>query len=228
MSITINSTQRLFVIPCGDGFSCLGFDVCFSRLAQLGAKLLSKFNIIVDDFKESEIGTIKQYQQYLTALDLVGSHNLGTFFSIDTPKKVQTILENYRRSGDKLRIIFGDLETGRDWLSENDVMGRVGRSTGMMKIPLMVADGENGGSGILDNSILRMLDVASRKVLYCHPKYQVPDLAITTASADAIRFNPKYTHGVSRDGSNFANFTSMAKAAQYVAFLCGECMERPN
>jgi len=37
--ITVNQEQRLYVIPCGGGYSCLGFDVCLERAQRLALSL---------------------------------------------------------------------------------------------------------------------------------------------------------------------------------------------
>lgn len=38
-AVTINREQGLFVIPCGGGYSCLGFQVCARRSAKLREEL---------------------------------------------------------------------------------------------------------------------------------------------------------------------------------------------
>ena len=37
--IKVNNEQQLFVIKCGEGFSCLGFDVCQKRTISLKSEL---------------------------------------------------------------------------------------------------------------------------------------------------------------------------------------------
>ena len=37
--VTVNSDQKLYVIPCGSGYSCLGFDVCRERAERLALSL---------------------------------------------------------------------------------------------------------------------------------------------------------------------------------------------
>lgn len=224
MTITINQEQRLFVIPAGDGVTTAGFDYIFKQLKALSQKL-SKFGIDVGVLNEDEIGTTKQYHQYRSAIDLIGYRDLGTWFDLDTPSKVRSILESYRRrrSCDSLRIFYGDRKTGRDWMEENDVVGRIGRSCGVMKIPLLIAEGESGGPGILDACIVRICDVESRKEIYRHPKYHQGVLEIR--AADCV---PDYSHGVWVDGQNHANFSSYGQAAQWVAFMTGHCMEQPQ
>ncbi len=38
-AVTINDKERLFIIPCAGGFSCLGFDVCRERVGKLEREL---------------------------------------------------------------------------------------------------------------------------------------------------------------------------------------------
>jgi len=38
-NIVVNTEQELFVIPCGSGFTCLGFSVCFDRSVKLAQEL---------------------------------------------------------------------------------------------------------------------------------------------------------------------------------------------
>ena len=222
MTITINKEQRLYVIPAGNGYTCAGFDYVFTQLQTLSQKL-SKFNIDVGIVSSDEIGTTDQYQQYRAAIDLIGNRDLGTWFDQDTPSRVRSILESYRRSGDSLRIFYGDRKTGRDWMEENDVVGRIGRSCDVMKIPLLISEGESGGPGILEACIVRICDVESRKEIYRHPKYHQGVLEIR--AADCV---PDYSHGVWVDGQNHANFSSYGQAAQWVAFMTGHCMEQPQ
>ncbi len=223
MRITLNTEQRLFVIPAGDGYTTAGFDYIHKQLKTLSQKL-SKFKIDVGIVSNDEIGTTNQYHQYRAALSLVGYRDLGTWFDLDTPAKVKSILESHRRrhSGDSLRIFYGDRKTGRDWMEENDVVGRVGRSCGVMKIPLLIAKGASGGSGILDACIVRICEVESRQEIYRHPKYHQGVLDIRSADCGA-----PYTHGVWVDDKNHANFCSFGQAAQWVAFMTGHCMEQP-
>ena len=60
----INLEQKLYVLPCGKGFSCLGFDVAEKKrvvyMQWLGLPVQSV-----------EIGTDHAYAEYLRALELV-------------------------------------------------------------------------------------------------------------------------------------------------------------
>jgi hypothetical protein len=231
-AVTINNEQHLFVIPSGDGYSCMGFDVVYKQLCVIREKITEKkLNIksifssdSLEAFEESKIGTIEQYNAYKNAFSNLAKTGLklGTWFSFDTPKKVRRILEEYRLSNDKIRIFYGDNETGRDWMKENDVMGTIGRSTGTMQIPLLISDDEHSGPGLLDSSIVRIIDVATKKELYRHSKYHQPEIEIIASSEKG------YSHSVTIKKEVHGNFRTIGGAAGYVAFLTGDSMQQPG
>ncbi|KWT98083.1 MULTISPECIES: hypothetical protein [unclassified Variovorax] len=216
-TITINASQRLFVLPSGRGFSCLGFDVTFKRLRQFASLLgLASPN-------EADIGTLAQYQLYEAAQSAyIATKPTTTLFDPDTPVKVQAVLEAYRQHGGRLRLFMGDALTGRDWLEEHDVIGTVGRSMGPIRAPLLISRrNSHGGGAILTACIVRIIDVASKQELYRHPAYRVPNL-VRHASKE-----PGYAASVSVDGELQASFKSDAKADKWIAFMQGHRMT-PN
>lgn len=218
MNVVVNHQQELFVVPAAHGVSTLGFEYVFGQLKQLVARLNLPITV-----REDEKGTIGQYADYQRAIGEARKANLKeTWFHLNTPVEVRRILERYRKSGSPIRIFYGDTETGRDWLEENDVVGIVARSCGIFKVPILLARGESWGNGILDHCIVRLMDTASRKVLWTHPKYQAPVMQIATERQGS------YTHAVFVSGELTARFLSYAKAAQWVAFMAGECMEAPR
>lgn len=218
MNITVNPQQELFIVSADRGVSTMGFDYVFRQLKQLVAILNLPITV-----REDEKGTVRQYADYQRALDEARKANLSvTWFHPDTPIEVRRILERYRKSGKPLRLFYGDKETGRDWLEESDVVGTVARSCGVLKVPILLAKGESWGVSILDHCIVKLVDVESRKELWAHPKYQPPAMEIVAERQG------RYTHAVYVDGVIHARFTSYAKAAQWVAFMAGECMEAPQ
>lgn len=97
----------------------------------------------------------------------------GMYFHPETPDAVCNILSNYRANGKRLRLHFGDTDTGRDWMEEHDIIGYIGQSTGTIKIPLLIANSRSmGGGGILDNCIVKI--TAGNQTLYKHPTYNAP------------------------------------------------------
>lgn len=91
----------------------------------------------------------------------------NTFYHEETPKQVIDILESARKNGTRLLFDFGDTKTGKSWGETFDIRGTIGRSTGNMKIPLLIRTKRSlGGGGLLDNCILKITDIETKKVLY--------------------------------------------------------------
>lgn len=247
MEITLDEERRQFVLSGEHHVSCMGFDVVYNHIRELERrikqyKLLSSGGTLVH-VEAADIGTLDQYRHYQDLLELVGNRNIGTWFDYDTPPKVRSILEHYRKEGGQIRVFYGDRASGRCWMEENDVMGRVGRSTGTLKIPLLIGEGESGGPGILDSCIVRILDARTREELYRQRNYHLPDMEIRPVDGEMVCTHAGstpvpltslgYSHGVwvrEKDGrfANHANFRSYGKAAQWVAFMAGECCEQPE
>lgn len=178
--ITVNEAQELFVIPAGDGLSCLGFENCFQQARQLMARL-GQAAAHLGAVREQEKGKLVQYVQYRELLRIARKQGgfEETWFSPGTPAPVREILERYRKSGQRIRLYYGDPETGRDWLEEYDTIGQVGRSTGITKVPLLLTRrNASGGGAILDDCIVKLQDVETKRVLWQHPGYSQPELKV--------------------------------------------------
>lgn len=103
----------------------------------------------------------------------------GTSFPVGTNPIVaewlQTALERgrLRRDAGRIRIYYGDAETGRGWNEEHDVRGKVGRSTGTYKVPLLLHNSRStGGFAILCKSIVKL--VLDGQTVYTHRGYKAP------------------------------------------------------
>lgn len=149
----------------------------------------------------------------------------GTFYDKRTSLVLANILDTVRRFKQTIRLYYGDTETGKDWCEENDVTGKIGRSTGRHKVPLLIAKGQDGGPHILDHCIVKVTikDKDGVAVLWQHPKYQTPNLAIEPET-DPTMLDKGYTHQVNRDGELQARFKKLAKAEKYVAVLTGKAI----
>lgn len=96
----------------------------------------------------------------------------STTYSADIPDRIVHILEAYRRNAirERLCIEYGNTETGKSW-GDTDC-GYIGRSTGNVKVPLVIHNSRSyGGSAILDHCIVRILTAKGKYVLYQHPNY---------------------------------------------------------
>lgn len=98
----------------------------------------------------------------------------GTYYDSNTPVELIKVLENIRNRGTRIKIAYGDQMTGRDWEETHDIAGYIGRSTGQVKIPLLMYNQRSmGGGGILTASIVK-IEYANKKqggVMWQHPNY---------------------------------------------------------
>lgn len=142
----------------------------------------------------------------------------GTSYHAETPAAVIEVLERARLNRNRLHISYGDAVTGKDWLEEFDVTGYLGRSTGPIKVPLLIANRRSlGGGAILDHCIVRIRSSAGGRVLYQHPAYHFGTLAIRPkAQPITLPDGRKLSIDVFRDGQLHAAFESMDKARRWV------------
>lgn len=214
-NITLNEDQKLYVIPCGEGYTCYGFENCYQDSIQLAAKL-KRPDLLPD---VALVGSLEMYQRYQSLLDIAKDRNLGTWFSPGTPEIVCQLLENARISRKKIRIFYGDPQTGRDWLEEFDTIGRVGCSTGTLKEPLLITEQETyGGGAILTNRIVKIMaldDDLGWGVYYQHPLYHQPDF---TVESEGSTFN------VLANGILHATLYTRKSANSYIEFMTGKTL----
>jgi hypothetical protein len=222
MKIDLDSERQLFVITSGGSVSCFGYDNVRRDTARI-ARTLQR-----DDLQPTvaERASVAGYTRYRAACEAWANsvHSRRTWFAPGTDGKVALLLERYRESGRMLRVFLGDRATGRDWMEENDVVGYVGRSGGSQKVPLLLVAGRNGGSALLTDCIVRLMD-ADGTELYRHPKYQVPALSLEREWSAAMLARG-YAWAVWSAGAVQARFRSVYTAAEYVAFLTGRIATR--
>ena len=129
------------------------------------------------------------------------------------------MLESRRQTGGKVRLVLGDTGTGEPWLNEYDVVGKIGRSGGSLKVPLLVEEGESGGGAILTACMLNIIDWKSGRTLYRHPAYREPELSLQPSDT------PERPWAVIHLNDVIARFKDMGKACAYIAFMRGETIE---
>jgi hypothetical protein len=96
----------------------------------------------------------------------------GTTFNPATDPKVVRILEECLVTKKRLVILYGDVKTGKPW---GDVLrGHIGRSTGSIKIPLLICTKRStGGEGLLEHCIVEIRESKGGRVLYQLPRTDI-------------------------------------------------------
>jgi hypothetical protein len=145
----------------------------------------------------------------------------GTSYDVRTPDEVVAILENARQNRTRLHVSLGDSESGRDWIEENTVHGVIGRSTGSIKIPLLIYNRRSlGGPGLLDHCIVRIRESLGGRVLWSHPRYHHGRLEIRQKTEPVkLRDGRMLTVDVLREGEVQAAFENVTKARRYIGKL---------
>jgi len=148
--------------------------------------------------------------------------NDTTTYKPTTPAAVRSILENARETGTRLLIRYGHTEPiegdpnaiGRDWLQESDVTGRIGRSMGQIKVPLLIANSRaHGGGAILDHCIVKIATARGKHTLYQHPAYHQPTLTFGDVQ------NEGYAEAIYADGRLHAQFKNKGQARRWAKRL---------
>lgn len=217
LRIALNQEQCLYVIAGTAGVSCFGFDNARDHTNRI-AELLHRPDLA---FKPQDYGTVSGYDRYLQAIDAWRSSPLAkrTWFDPGTDPEAARVLERCRRRDLLVRLILGDTATGSSWLDEYDVVGRIGRSTGSLKVPLLVAPGEHGGAAILTACVLAIVAWQDGRWLYRHPAFRAPELSIRPST------EPGHAWEVLRDTEPVARFHDIGQAGGYVAFMRGATVE---
>jgi hypothetical protein len=138
----------------------------------------------------------------------------GTCYHADTPEPVVELLEQLRHSRRKIRLYYGDIRTGQSWHDEHDVIGWIGRSTGTIKVPLLVEPGDVGGPALLDHCIVRV--DSPRQVLYQHDEFRVGEVELVRGELNRLPWE------IWIDGSVHARFKVKNEARQYQDFIQGK------
>lgn len=95
-----------------------------------------------------------------------------TCYHVETEDKVIEVLDKAMQDRTRIIVDYGDVKTGKSWNEQHDITGRVGRSTGSFKIPLLVYNSRcYGGGGLLDHCIIKIITSKGKRVLYQHSKY---------------------------------------------------------
>lgn len=125
-------------------------------------------------------------------------------------------------SGRRVRIWYGDTETGRSWNEEYNVTGYISRSTGNIKIPILINNSRSyGGESLLDDCIIRIDDIQQKRTLYKHENFHVEKMEVEIES-DSEYPCRVMQHKDSGEVQNVANFKTEKQAHNWVAFMNGD------
>jgi hypothetical protein len=160
----------------------------------------------------------------------------GVFFDQEFDDEVIRKLSSVSSSA-RIRLFFGDTETGYDWGEESSTMGYVGHTTGDHKAPILVATDRSMCGGIISSSIVKITFASGGQLLWKHSNYQEPVFIIRERidgkydEGFPYHLSSEYTAAVFRqeqDGNfgSWANFRTKNEALNYIDFLTGKANSR--
>jgi hypothetical protein len=138
----------------------------------------------------------------------------STYYGEETPDALIEILERARVNKTRLKFYLGDNKTGKDWMEEDSKMGKVGRSMGPIKIPLLIKTvASHGGGSLMDDSIVKVATSPTGTVLYQHPSYHQPEMRIVEDG------DGKYSHAILIEGDIYSRHESHVSAKRLFSKL---------
>jgi hypothetical protein len=138
----------------------------------------------------------------------------STYYDKETPDELIVVLEKARLSKTRLKLYLGDSKTGRDWMEEADKLGMVGRSSGPIKIPLLIKTvASRGGGSLMSGCIVKLLTSPEGTVLYQHPEYNQPKMEIVEDG------DGKYSHAILIDDEIYSRHESLVSAKRLFSKL---------
>ena len=143
--------------------------------------------------------------------------NGGLFFTEGTAPQVINAIKHAHAHGLRVRVFYGDTVTGAAWPEEFDIVGKIGKSTGVQKIPLLINNARSmGGGALLDHCIVGVALTNGGGWLYKHPSFKTGEfLQVPPVS-------PGYAEAVAHNGTLHAQFKKPGQAARYCQFMRGE------
>lgn len=123
----------------------------------------------------------------------------------------EEVFRELRGTPTRIRLFYGDPQTGADWGEWSNVSGRVSMSTGRQPVYLLVNNARSlGGDAVSLGSVLRIITKGRGGIveLYRHPKYQIPNITVQGSE-------------VLRDGETFMRGKTPEAAARLAAFMLG-------
>lgn len=211
----VDDEQKLYVLRASGGISCLGFDVVRDRTILY----CKRMGLAPPD--PVPYGNQEAYELYVSVERQYIAHpaSKATTFEPHTPDPVIAILEDARNRQSRLRLYYGNRETGRDWNDENDVLGYIGRSMGPIRAPLLIKTrASRGGFAILTAHIVRIQSARDKRVLWEHATYHSLPFALGPSVHDG------FVEAVYRDGQMHAQFNKPGDAAKFMDRILGRRM----
>jgi hypothetical protein len=141
-------------------------------------------------------------------------NNYPIEYDKNTPEEIKAILERYLHTDKRIRLYYGNIETGQDWEEEFYTQGYIGKSTGTKPILILVNNTRSyGGGGILTGCIVKITE--NGWTIYQHKNYHHKNHEIKPSDL------PEYESMVLSNGEITARFKKTEQSQRFVDFIEG-------
>lgn len=136
--------------------------------------------------------------------------------------ELREVLERCRNERTRVRVWYGDINTGKAWNEECGVTGYIGRSSGRIKVPLLINNSRSvGGSALLDCAIIRVDGIATKRTLYRVSNFHVETMQCRYI--DGVEYPYQFMQCKdNKEVINIANFKTEKSALHYIQFMEGK------
>lgn len=141
-TVTLNNEQKLYVIPCGGGYSTYGFEHLFNKRAKI-AKELNR-----PDLAMGEMGTMDVYNEYEALCSIAQAR-----YAANKNNRLESGLNEKLKGleGKRVEVVYTNGEKERFW---------VGRSTGWIPCHLVIKKTNSmGGVSVTSDENIKSVKV---------------------------------------------------------------------
>ena len=196
------------------------------------------------DFKKIKVEGLEKWGEEVIPLKLNNGNTLyyvernGMYFEVGIKLKDSNEVESFDNVGEammrillnaytynfRIRIWYGDRNTGKSWNEEYDVTGTIGRSGGNLKIPLLMRTKRSHfGGALLLSSIIRIDDIEEKRTLWKVPNFHVEPMRVDYKAGSELPYMVmQQKDGETNYHYNIANFKNGRSAENYIKFMNGE------
>lgn len=177
--LTIEPRLGLYLLRVGRQTEAISFSELLATTNALAGKL-GKPTLAIS---QREVGTSAAFDRYQSALRLAAQAGQvgGLWFHPATPEPLRNALASARACGRRVRLYYGDPDTGQCSLATTNNVGWIGRMYGSaLAYPMLMSSADaKAGLRILDSGVVRVQDLDSAgMVVYEHPRYHLPDMSV--------------------------------------------------
>lgn len=151
----------------------------------------------------------------------LGNKNELEVFNNVSEGLMNTILRAYKYKS-RVRVFYGDIHTGRSYNEEYYVTGRIGRTCGNIKIPILVHNERSwGGGALLIGSIIRIDDIKDKRTLWKLDNFHVEEMNVCSNDSLELPWKVEIFKEDTKQWQTEACFKTEIQAQKWVDFMKG-------